>query len=97
MMDEMVYSLAPIFTSIVTTIFIADLQRDSPRVAAHIFDVFLIDGEKVIFTLITTFIQLKEKKILTLSDDELQKYMRYKLPFDCFNELTTQELFNYES
>ena len=40
--------------------FVADLQTVNPEIATHIFDVFLIDGEKVIFTLITKFIMLKE-------------------------------------
>jgi hypothetical protein len=41
------------------TIFVANLQDSNPEVASHIFDVFLIDGERVIFTLLMKFIFLK--------------------------------------
>ena len=59
LLEEIEVSLAPYFTNIIMTIFVANLQDSNPLVAAHIFDVFLIDGEKVIFTLIMKFIFLK--------------------------------------
>ena len=46
------------------TIFISDLMDSSPEIATHIFDAFLIDGEKVIFILFIKFIKNLEDEIL---------------------------------
>jgi len=80
----MVIDPVHIFTSIITTIFIGDLQSKCPKIASHIFDVFLVDGERVIFTLIMKFIKMKEETILDMFDEDLQKYMKHKLPHECF-------------
>ena len=64
LVDEMFINLVPIFLNIITTIFVADLQSKTPEIATFIFDVFLLDGESVIFTLLTQFIGLKQEKIL---------------------------------
>lgn len=67
-MTEIEISLVPVFSSIIQTIFI----YDSPEpVATHIFDVFLLDGETVIFTLLLKMIEYKEEKILELEDHDL--------------------------
>ena len=76
-------SLVPIFASLVITIFISDLQDHTPSVATHIFDVFLIDGESVVFTLLMKFMQLQQEQILSYYEEELQFYMRKQMPFDC--------------
>ena len=88
--------LTPIFTNTVASMFIADLQSVYPLIAAHIFDVFLIDGESVIFTLLTKFITIKEKEILQLEDEDLLPYMRYRLPYECLNEVSMAELFDFD-
>jgi hypothetical protein len=59
-MTEIEISLVPCFSSLISTIFIYDSPEN---VALHIFDVFLLDGEQVIFTLLLKMIELKEKKI----------------------------------
>jgi len=41
---------------LVMTMFIGNLQQSSPLTATHIFDVFLVDGERSIFTLLMKFI-----------------------------------------
>lgn len=60
LLEQMVENLAPYFTDTIMTMFIANLQDSSPDIATHIFDVFLLDGEKVIFTLLMKLINLKE-------------------------------------
>ena len=56
-MAEIGISLVPVFSSIIQTIFI----YDSPdEIATHIFDVFLLDGETIIFTLLLKMIEIKE-------------------------------------
>ena len=97
LVDEMFVNLVPVFTNIITTIFVADLQQSSPRIACHIFDVFLIDGEKVVFTLLMKFLSLKEDKILELIDDDLLRYMKTKLPIECLTENAMDELFDFNA
>lgn len=84
--------LSPVFTSIIQTVFIYDLQSVSPLIAQHIFDVFLLDGESVIFTLITKFIAMKEKVIVEMDDFELLNYLKRELPNECLTEKTMQDL-----
>ena len=57
--DEVDVDLAPYFTNVIMTMFIANIQDCHPEIATNIFDVFLIDGEKVIFTLLLKFFTLK--------------------------------------
>lgn len=84
--------LSPIFCSIVSTVFVVDLQHDSPEIAAHIFDVFLVDGESVVYTLITKFISLKEVKMLELDEEDFITYFKRSLPRECFCENSLQLL-----
>ena len=56
--DDDICGLVPVFASLLITVFIGDLTDYSPRVATHIFDCFLIDGEKVIFTLLMKFVHM---------------------------------------
>ena len=96
LLEEIEVSLAPYFTNIIMTIFVANLQDSNPLVAAHIFDVFLIDGEKVIFTLIMKFIFLKQQKLMTLYENDLMEYMKDGLTNECFNENSMLKLLDYE-
>ena len=88
-------SLVPIFASLVITIFISDLQDYTPSVATHIFDVFLIDGESVVFTLLMKFMQLQQDEILKYYEEELQYYMRKQMPFDCLKNNPMYELLDF--
>lgn len=53
LLNQLEVDLTPVFTTTIATIFLADLQSVWPETVSHIFDVFLSDGESVIFTLIT--------------------------------------------
>lgn len=64
--------------------------------AAHIFDIFLMDGEQIIFTLLIKMIEICEKTILDIRDDDdderdLLEYLRAIMPLDCLKrfEMTT--------
>lgn len=79
-MDVIEISLVPVFASMIQTIFI----YDSPEsVATQIFDVFLLDGETVIFTLLLKMIEHKEEKILSLDDHDLLFYIRSEMSNEC--------------
>ena len=84
-MDEIEISLVPVFSSIIATIFIYDSPE---QVATQIFDVFLLDGEQVIFTLLLKMIELKEEKILNTFDHDLLKYIRQKMCKECLDEIS---------
>jgi len=75
--------------------FIANLQDSYPEIARDIFDVFLIDGEKVIFTLLLKFFTLKNDKLLTLEDNDLMKFMKEDMPKECLQENTMPELLDF--
>lgn len=57
--------------------------------AAHIFDIFMMDGEQIIFTLLIKMIEISEKTILSIRDDDddderdLLEYLRAIMPLDC--------------
>lgn len=50
----------------------------------HIFDVFLFDGDQVIFTLLINMIKMQEQKILSLESKELLDYMKKEMTKECF-------------
>jgi len=95
MLDQMVENLAPYFTDTVMTMFIASLQDSSPDIAKHIFDVFLLDGEKVIFTLLMKLIDLKQDTLLNMYDNELTEYFKTGLPLECFKEYAMPDLLDF--
>lgn len=84
-MDEIEISLVPVFSSIIQTIFI----YDSPEsVATHIFDVFLLDGESVIFTLLLKMLEHKQGKILSIYGHDLLTYIRCQMSNECLSEIS---------
>ena len=52
--DQMVQLL---YSSQIISVFIGDLHNAAPKIAAHIFDCFLLEGEIVICTLFIKFIE----------------------------------------
>lgn len=78
--------LSPIFTKIMMTMFIAELQEIYPLITNHIVDVFLCDGECAIFTLITKFITLQHDYMIDIEDtQEFEKYITKQMPKDCLD------------
>lgn len=67
--DCMLIDLNPLFCKTVLTMFVYDLQAGYPETARHIFDIFLFDGESVMFTLVTKFITLQHDFMLDIEDD----------------------------
>lgn len=96
MTDVMMVNLDMIFTNIITTIFIADLQQVTPNISVHIFDIFLIDGESLVFNLLMQFIRMKENEILKKREEDLLMYMRFQLPIDCLLEMPMHDILEFE-
>lgn len=91
-MSEIEISLVPVFSSIIQTIFI----YDSPEpVATHIFDVFLLDGECVIFTLLLKMIEYKEETIMEMEDHELLTYIRNEMSNECLKDIRMEMLMDW--
>ena len=72
-------SLVPVFASNIQTIFIRDCPN---QIATHIFEVFLLDGEQVIFTLLVKMIELQEQTILKILGHDLLVYMQSIMPYE---------------
>ena len=79
-MEEIEISLVPCFSSIISTLFIYDSEEQTAR---QIFEVFLLDGEQVIFTLLLKMIEIKEEKILSMYDHDCLDYIRSKMSKEC--------------
>ena len=79
--DEDQVSLVPIFSPLLQTIFV---YQTPEKIALHIFDVFLFDGDQVIFTLLINMIKMQEDKILQLESKELLDYMKKEMTKECF-------------
>lgn len=97
LLEEVDVDLAPYFTNVIMTMFITNLQDRYPEIASHIFDVFMVDGESVIFMLLLRFFGLKEEKLLDLWDNELMSYMREEMPMECLSEYSMPELLDFEA
>jgi len=76
-MEEVGVNLVPVFSSNIQTIFIYECNE---QVAAPIFDVFLLDGEQVIFVLLLKMIERCEQEILSLEDHDFLDFLRSQMP-----------------
>ena len=66
--DQDELNLSLYFMGIIFTVFVSELQDVTPQIAVHIFDVFLVEGESVILTLLINFIKLMETRILEIDE-----------------------------
>jgi len=89
--------IEPYFIDIVMTAFVFSLMSVSPQIATHIFDVFLIEGERAIFQLIIKFIDLQEKEILHQYEDNLPEYLKKRMPFECLKKYPMYQLLDFEA
>jgi hypothetical protein len=71
--EEQDLSLEAAFSPIFLTISIYHMPLD---LAARIFEVFLIEGETFLIRLLMKMVELKQSKIITLTEHELLEYLR---------------------
>ena len=75
--------------------FITLFLYDTPtNIGLRIFDVFLLEGERVLFELLYKMLDLKKEKILLLTQQDLLFYLRKKLVKECFEEFSLSTLFS---
>lgn len=68
------------FSSLFITLFVYDLPRHS---ALHVFEMFLLDGEKFLIKMLVRMVRLKTKKILGLHELELLKFIKTEMIQEC--------------
>lgn len=75
--------------------FIGIFLYDTPtNIGVRIFDVFLLEGERMLFELLYKMLEIKRRKILDLSSQELYVYLRKKIVKECFEEFSLATLFS---
>ena len=77
------------FSHYFITIFLYDT---SYNIGIRIFDIFLLEGEKIIFDLLYKMLSLKRAKILELLSHDLYTFLRKKLVKECFEEYSLNTL-----
>jgi hypothetical protein len=66
-----------------------DLPQD---VAVRVFELFLLEGERLLIKLLMRMIKLKQKKLLTLYELDLLRYIRSEMIQECLKEKSLKEL-----
>lgn len=60
---------------------------DAPlEISVRIMDLFLLEGEGVLFNVIFTLVQLKREKILATDGSELYTYLKKEMLKECYEE-----------
>lgn len=77
------------FSSLFITLFVYDLPKEE---AGLVFELFLLEGEKVLIKLLIRMIRYKQKAILALHEFELLKYIRSDMIKECLREKSLKEL-----
>ncbi len=63
------------------------------EIATRLFELFILDGESALIQVLIRMIELKQKKILRLTDCELQKYMQSGMIIECTEKYSIGALF----
>lgn len=79
------------FSQYFLTIFLYDTPTS---IGLRIFDIFLFEGERVLFDLIYRMLALKKEKLLNLQSQELFGYLRKRIVRECFEEFNLSTLFS---
>lgn len=77
------------FSQYFITLFMYDTPFD---MAFRIMDLFLLEGEHVLFNLLLKMIMLKKEKILSISGQDIYSYLRSRLVRDCYDEYNVATL-----
>lgn len=77
------------FSQCLITIFLYDAPLE---LSTRIMDMFLFEGEQILFTVILKMLQMKRDKILHLKSQDLYMYIRQRMVRECFQEYHIQTL-----
>ena len=81
--------MAASFSSQLITLFIYDHDIDA---AVKVFELFLLDGEKVLVDLLAGMITHRKAQIMEYEDLELMTYLRKDMVRDCLKNMTISEI-----
>ena len=84
--------MAASFSSQFITLFIYDNDFNA---AVKVFELFLVDGEKVLVELLAGMIMHKKATILQLSDLELMTYLRKDMVQECLSQMSIREILRH--
>lgn len=88
--EENDFTLVSCFSQYMVTVF----HYDTPfNISVRIFDLFLLEGEKLMDRLLSKMLELKRPKILSLTGLELYQYLRGRMVKECFEENHLSTLF----
>lgn len=83
--------LAACFSQYFLTIFLYDTPTS---IGLRIFDVFLFEGERVLFELLYRMLALKKERLMEMQSQELFGYLRKRIVKECFEEFNLTTLFS---
>jgi hypothetical protein len=83
------FDQSAIFSSIFITLFVYDVPHS---VATRIFELFILEGEKILLSMLYKMIKIKQKKLLSLKHIDLLHYMREGMIMECIKEVPLEEL-----
>ncbi|OMJ67037.1 hypothetical protein SteCoe_35903 [Stentor coeruleus] len=89
--EEQDLQLLACFSQYFITVFLYDTPTN---IGIRIFDVFLLEGERVLFDLLYRMLAFKKVEILELKSQDLYMYLRKKLVKECFEEFSLGTLFS---
>mmetsp|Transcript_15004 Transcript_15004/g.15021 ORF Transcript_15004/g.15021 Transcript_15004/m.15021 type:complete len:135 (+) Transcript_15004:526-930(+) len=89
--DQNDLTLVSCFAQYMITIFLYDTPFD---ISVRIFDLFLLEGEKLMHRLLSKMLELKREKILELQGVELYQFLRGRMVKECFEEYHLSTLFS---
>ena len=80
------------FSSQLITLFIYDHDIEA---AVKVFELFLLDGEKVLVDLMAGMIAHRKDEAMTFNDLELMTYLRRDMVKDCLSKMTILEILKH--
>lgn len=90
-LDHNDLTLVSCFAQYMVTIFMYDTPFS---ISVRIFDLFLLEGEKLMHRLLSKMLELKREKILQLNSLELYQFLRGRMVKECFEEHHLSTLFS---
>ena len=79
--------MAASFSSQFITLFIYDNDFTA---ATKVFELFLLDGERVLVETLAGMVMHKRQKLLQMEDLELMNYLRKDMVQECLTEMTVR-------
>ena len=83
-----------VFSQAFITLFI---YYTKVQLAKRIFEIFLVEGELMIFRMITKMLKLNRDKILAMDMSQLHHYLRFDMVTECLTRYSLKELVYFET